>query len=1278
MTIIRSTPVAAGESAGYVDFVVELDAAASNEVRVSYQTDNGTATYGSTSDYTYQTGTLVFAPGETSKTVRVLVANDTSVEATEVLWLDLYTPVNATLAQRYVPAYLFDNDASAGTPAISVSDAVVDETGRNASFVVTLSRPATGTVSAGWSTVADTATAGADFTTGTGTLSFAPGEVAKTLTVPIVNDGQAEGDEHFKLVLGNPTGATLAQATGWGLIGRNDADPTSTPRVTVRPIVVGEHDRYASFVVQLDAPSVNEVRLSYQTDNGSAAYGNSNDYMYLADTLVFAPGETTKQVQVPLINDTTAEAPEVFWLDLHSPVNAVITQRYAAALLVDNDGSAGTPTLQMAPVVVDEGAQTASFAVMLSRPAAGTVSVNWATADGSAQAGSDFTGASGTLSFAPGEVVKTVTVNLTNDTLAEPDEHFTLVLSGASGATLIENSARALIGRNDTDPTGTPRVFAQAQAVGEGDRFIQVAVQLSAPSPNEVRVTYQTLNGTADYGSSNDYHYLTDTLVFAPGETTRLVQLPLVNDTTAEPTEVMWLDLYSPVNALVPQRYTPVLIVDNDGNTGTPAVSISDPVVDESNHSASFFVTLSRPSTGTVGVAWATANGTAQAGTDFTAASGTLAFAAGEVVKTVTIDLQDDSLAEADEFFSLVLSAPSGATLAEPAGVAMIGRSDAEALSTPHVSVRPVAVGESETFVNLAVSLSAPSTNEVRVTYQTLNGSADYGSSNDYHYQTQTLVFAPGETTRLVQVPVNNDTATEGSEVFWLDLYSPVNAVVPQRYTPVLLVDNDGTTGTPALGVSDAVVNESAQTLSFFVTLSRPSTGVVSVNYASADDSAQAGSDYLAAAGTLSFQPGETVRTVTLSLLDDALAESDELLQLRLSQPVGATLGDATGSALIGRNDTPPISTPQITASPLTVSEGDRWAQVLVQLSAPARNEVRVSYQTANGSATYGSSNDYHYQTQTLVFAPGETTRVVTLLINDDTSSESTESFSIELYSPVNATVPQRLTGITLLDNDGAGNLYSRGRGNDSYTVASALDRIAESPNGGIDTVTASISLTLPDNVEHLVLTGSALNGLGNAGNNTFTGTAANNSFDGKDGIDTVVFTGPRAAYAINGSTTQRTVSGGTDGTDTLYAVERLQFSDVLLASDTSPGGNVYLAYAMLNAVFNAAPTTAMLSQWTAQLDRLGSLTDTAQAFLNTYAPGLPDEVLVAYLWGTITGTQIPLDALATYTTLVGNGTYTQAGLLALVSTLDLNTVEITSIVGQTLTLDASWFPVPA
>jgi hypothetical protein len=1053
------------------------------------------------------------------------------------------------------------------------------------------------------------------------------------------------------------------------------------PYISAIATAAGESAGFVDVVVTLDAPSTNSISVSYDTQNATANYHSSQpDFQRVNGTLVFAPGETSKTVRVNVVANTLLENTELFWFELSAPVNATIVRRLTPVLLVDNDSTAGTPAITVGDAIVDESARTASFLVTLNKPSTVPVSASYATAAGTATEGNDFTAASGLLSFAPGEVVKVVTVPITDDSEHELDEYFTLQLSNAGNAALADASGLATIVANDAPPTGAPYVTARPLVTDETAALQYVVIELSAPSTNEVRIDFDIQNGTANYHSSvPDFQRVNGTLVFAPGVTAMTVAMPVIGDSTAEGPELAWVVLDTPVNASVPQRLTPIFFVDNDATAGVPAISVSDPVVDEGAGRATFMVWLNKPSIATVTVGYATADETTSAGIDYRPATGTLSFAPGEVVKTVIVDLVNDADTEGDEFFTLLLSNPGNATLAENAGRAQVGASDAAPAASPYVFVRAAAADESMGSQQIVVQLSAPSTNEVRINFDMANATGNYHSSvPDFQRHNGTLIFAPGETTKVVTLPVINNTTAEARELVWFELGTPVNAVVPQRLWPVWLHDNDAIAGTPVASVSDAAVDERGGYATFFVSLDRPSTSLVSVAYASVDETALAGADYRAASGTLQFAPGETVKAVQVDIHDDGIAEPDEFFRLQLGATDGATLGDAVGGGTIGRNDTALVSRPMVDATALTIGEGDTAASFVVQLSAPSMNEVRVNFDFANGTANYHSSlPDFQRHNGTLVFAPGETTKVLLAPLTDDTSAEGLETFSLNLSTPVNATIAQSQVSVTLVDDDSGAKVFSGGIGNDQYTVTSALDRIAESPRGGTDTVRSSVSYTLPDNVERLVLTGNAANGVGNAGHNVFRGNAASNTFDGGAGSDTVVFNGPLGNYSYTGSLQQLSVTGAGDGSDMLHSIERFQFTDTLLATDTSPGQNTYLVYAMLNAGFDTAPPVSELSRWVAFLDRQGSTLELAQAMISYYAPGVPDDALVTHLWSTIVETPIPLDALMLYSGLVADGTFTQASLLELVSTLDLNTVEIAGIVGQPVVLDPAFFPMP-
>ncbi|MFO1328796.1 MAG: Calx-beta domain-containing protein [Rubrivivax sp.] len=819
-----------------------------------------------------------------------------------------------------------------------------------------------------------------------------------------------------------------------------------------------------------------------------------------------------------------------------------------------------------------------------------------------------------------------------------------------------------------------PYLHVDNVAVSEGSPSAVFEVRLDVPSLNEVRVAYGTSNGSAVGGA--DVQGQTGTLVFAPGELRKTVTVLLVDDTRAEGVESFWLNLASPVNATLVQASATATIFDNDATPGTPAISVQGLDVDESQGTARFVVALDRPSPLPVSVAYGTESGTALEGQDFVAAHGLLNFAPGEMVKTVTVDLVDDAAAESDESFALQLGAPAAATLAHARGLATIVHNDAPPTGTPQITMRPVVASEGDPWVDFLVTLAAPSLNEVRVNFGTSNGSAVGGA--DVQGRTGTLVFAPGQTAQNLRVLLVDDAGAEKPEAFWLNLASPVNATLDQASTTATLFDDDGTAGTPALSVGDAIVDESGQRAQFAVWLDRPSLSTVSVDFTTADDTAGAGTDYRSMQGTLTFAPGEMVRTVEVDLIDDTVAETDELFQLLLSNPRQATLADGVGGALIGLSDTAPVSQPRVLVVPAVGSEGDIEGRFVVQLSAPSTHNVRVNFGTANGTALGGS--DVQGRTGTLSFDPGQTTLVVRTLLVDDTVPEPTESYWFDLGSPVNATVPQARSSHTIVDDDGA-LVHSHGIGNDRYEVNSASDRIAEAPGGGIDTVMSGVSYILPEQVERLVLSGTAaLSATGNAGDNVLRGNVASNLLDGQGGIDTAVFGVPRASATLEaGPNGSRLVTAPGEGTDQLFGIERLQFADAVLASDTTAGGHTYGAYAMLRAAFDRAPTTAELSRWTAMLDRLdGSTLELAQVMINAYAPGVSNDALVSYLWSTIVGGTIPADALATYTGLIVGGSFTQASLVDFVAGHPLNTVEIASIVGTTIELDPAWFPPPA
>lgn len=224
----------------------------------------------------------------------------------------------------------------------------------------------------------------------------------------------------------------------------------------------------------------------------------------------------------------------------------------------------------------------------------------------------------------------------------------------------------------------------------------------------------------------------------------------------------------------------------------------------------------------------------------------------------------------------------------------------------------------------------------------------------------------------------------------------------------------------PSVRFSSAAysVNENGGTATITATLSVASGSAVTVNYASSNGTAMAGSDYVTATGVLTFAPGQTSQTFNVSITNDALEEPNETVTLTLSSPVNATLGSPNPATLtIVDNDGQP--TVQFSAANYSVNENVRSAATITAtLSTASGSTVTVNYATSNGTASAGS--DYTAASGVLTFAPGQTSRTFNVNILNDSLDEPNETVTLTLSNPVNATLGSlNPATLTIVDNDG-------------------------------------------------------------------------------------------------------------------------------------------------------------------------------------------------------------------------------------------------------------------
>jgi hypothetical protein len=248
------------------------------------------------------------------------------------------------------------------------------------------------------------------------------------------------------------------------------------------------------------------------------------------------------------------------------PTSLEVSEYSPCATLV---GAAPLPTLGIADVSVAEGnagTSTATFTVTLSAAAAGAVTVNYATADGTATAGSDYTAGSGTLTFAAGELTKTVAVTVSGDTAVEADETFGVNLSAASGATVADAQGVATITNDDVAlPPPLPTLSINDVTVAEGNAGAFAAVftvTLSAASATSVTVNYASADGTAAAG--NDYSAISGTLTFAPGDLTKTLNVNVKGDTVVEANETFTVGLSAAAGATIAKASGAGIVTNDD------------------------------------------------------------------------------------------------------------------------------------------------------------------------------------------------------------------------------------------------------------------------------------------------------------------------------------------------------------------------------------------------------------------------------------------------------------------------------------------------------------------------------------------------------------------------------------------------------------------------------------------------------------------------------------------------------------------------------------------
>lgn len=1031
------------ETNGTAVITIERVGSTNLPASVGYATSNGTAVAGS--DYTMTTGVLSFAAGIVSRTFSVPIVDDSAGEWDETVALSLRDP--SSTAKLGVPSEavltLEDNEPPPGCLQFTSTLYEVNETNGVMAITVTRAYGGSGSVTVDFSTSNETALSGSDYTATNGTLVFGNGVTSQTITVSVANDTAIESAETLSLRLANPTGGAILGDTvcatlrivsednlayhhyfdtdpGWsragqwefgkpkglgGIYGYPDPESGYVGTNVFGYNLSGDYAADLATTHFLTTPAINcstyqAVKLRFQRWLG-VEYGmfdeacvqvSSNGVAWVtvwsngADEVVSDAGWTSVEYDLSSVADRQATV-YVRWG--MGPTDYTVEYCGWNIDEVELFGERVDPgkaqfCLGAATYEVMENVSTVVVSVTRSWNTGVVASVGYATSNGSAVSGWDYTATSGTLSFAANVLKKTFVVPILNDGDIEGDECFHVYLKAPSGSATIGLQSNAVVTLVDDEQPGILQFASSACSVNETNGALQLMVVRTRGSLGSVTVDYSTRDGTALAGS--DYVATNGTLVFANGVTSQTFTVNIRDDFDLESDETFYVDLNNAGGGATLGRltYAMATVVSDDGvifvenldsnpgwgSGGDWAFGVPRGLGGADGGSPD-------PTSGHTGTNVYGYNLSGDYAANISAArylttpaincSGfenvRLKFWRWLDIEEYIYDVATVEVSSNAVLWKTVWSNASSVADSQWTACDYDVSSTADKRSTVYVrwrlgttdssynycgwNIDDVQLTGTPILTNAAKFLFSSSTFEVNenqasavitvkrewatniaasVGYQTSNGTAVAGS--DYTTTNGTLSFAANVVTKTFNVPILNDSVGEWDETLTLRLCDPSsNAVLGASPESVLTIkDNDGSPGVLQFAAARYSTMESNGVFQVTVIRTNGSSGTVTVQFSSRDGSAMAGQDYVATNGTLTFSPGVTSATFNVVLLNESIPEPPETFTVSLSNPTGsARLGNPISATVTLENDDGVILRQTFDGNPGWSTTG-RWA----------------------------------------------------------------------------------------------------------------------------------------------------------------------------------------------------------------------------------------------------------------------------------------------------------------------------------------------------------------
>ena len=823
--------------------------------------------------------------------------------------------------------------------------------------------------------------AGEDYVTPvSNTLTFAPAEVRKQLSIQLIDDQVDELSESLVVTLTESSSGSIfyipyiATAT----VTDNDTATASFPNASILEGNRGEYN--ATLTITLDPVSTREVSLywhSFTLRDDTALF--DRDFIETDGTVTFSPLQSSVQISHPIIGDTLDEGDEHFTILLYDTTGgAVIQNSLANVTIIDDDGL----TLSFADdsPEIDEDVGNFELGVNLSGQSK-FVEYTYEVIGNTATAGTDFLIPTTTTGVIENSSTGTITIPIADDTAEEADETFTVRVTSAGyasfagGATNIE--AVVTILSNDSPILSFTSQNTNVEENVQGS-FVYVEVSLDKPADNNVIFrwyNYVSADDTATYDV--DFRGAIGGVTEIPaGQTSGTFRIAIYDDQTNEGSETFRVGITSVTNAeFVSDEgiygITAQVTILDTADRPTLSFETFSPTIDEDAGTLNLEVSLTNEASSPPSVTWSISNGTAIGGEDFVAQpSQVLTGITPTTNGQIPIQIMSNSIYEGNETFTVTLSDPQNAVFPNRSNmlaveVTILDDADLPVLSISSNSIR-IVENPVRQRLELPVTLTGATELDASAHYRTFDGTAR--DAINYIYFDRALSFPVDETEALIIVPIIENYLVDGDKNFSINLTSPENSKfandVSQIEIDVIIIDDESLPVIEILPSTERTL-ENTGSVSFTLTATQMTAATTLTVRATP---AEVSSDFLASSvqdqyvdSVVNFTPdssGNYTSEISITLDNDLIKEASGEIQLTLNSdpafPASTYLvGDVTSvTATILDDDAPELS---ITAGP-PVTEGPNIAAIfnVTALSSPNRL-IRVKFDVSQRSTGAGN-----------------------------------------------------------------------------------------------------------------------------------------------------------------------------------------------------------------------------------------------------------------------------------------------------------------------------------